>query len=112
MKNNLSVLATDFSEVDKDIEQYMLEREKKENVYIAYGEYILCLKNSLKYETDIIKRNKLEKQIKTLEKEKEKYYVPSILGESRLSKVHEPTKKSQEKSSCKLLKKLKNRFKK
>lgn len=112
--NNLkeSVLTRDLSNVDKDLEQWMLKREKKQTIYIAIEEYILFLKNSLENENRLVERIETEQEIKQLEKEKQKYYVPSILAESCLTKVHEPTKTSLENSSFKLIKKINDRFKK
>ena len=49
MKNlKHSILTTDFSKVDEHQKQWLLEREKKEAIYIAIDEYILCLKDYLK----------------------------------------------------------------
>lgn len=112
MKKNHSILATDFSKVDKDLEQWMQKREKKQKIYIAIEDYILFLKNSLENEDRLVERIEIEQELKQLEKEKQKYYVPSILAGAHLSKVHEPNKKSLENSSFKLIKRISNRFKK
>ena len=112
--NNLkeSVLTRDLSKVDKDIEQWILKREKKEKIYIAIEEYILFLKNSLENEDRLVERIEIEQELKQLEKEKQKYYVPSILSESRLSPIDEITNIKQKESPFKLLKKINNYFKK
>ena len=106
MKNlKHSVLATDLSKVDEHLEQWILEREKKQAIYIAIEEYILCLKNSLKNETDSHKKVEIKQEIKKQEKLKQKYYVPSILS----AKLYESTDIDSKESSFKLLKKIKNK---
>lgn len=112
--NNLkeSVLTRDLNKVDKDLEQWILKREKKETIYIAIEEYILFLKNSLENEDRLVERIEIEQELKQLEKEKQKYYVPSILGEYRLAPLHETTNIEPKESPFKLLKKINNYFKK
>lgn len=81
LDNNRStcVLATDFSEVDRSMKDWEKEREAKGNVYKALSDYIICLKNNLEHEQDSYKKYLIEQEIKKLEKEKKKYYVPSVL---------------------------------
>jgi len=74
-----SVLATDFSEVDRSMKDWKSQREAKANIYKAFADYILCLEDSLKHEEDSYKRYLIEKEIKQLKKEQKKYYVPSVL---------------------------------
>lgn len=76
---NLCVLATDFTIVDIHMEDFEKQREKKENIYYAFSEYIQCLEDSLLHEEDFISRCLLQAEIKKMKKEQQKYYVPSML---------------------------------
>lgn len=65
-------------------DQWMFSKlleNKKRNVYHAYSEYILCLKDSLSYCESAFERYKIESEIKKLEKAKQKFSVPSLLEE-------------------------------
>lgn len=110
---DLGVLATDFSKVNQSMEDWLAQREKKVNIYIAFSEYILCLEDSLEREEDSYKRYLMEQEIKKLKKEQKKYYVPSMLEGARLDLLHEKDRKqSLEKSSYQLVKKVEEKFKK
>ena len=106
--NNQCVLATDFSQVDKDMKQWHVERDKKVSIYRAFSEYIECLEVSLLLETDFYKRKVIEKEIKKLKKQQQKFSVPSILGACKYdsSEKEEKIGKALKKSSFSLVKKL------
>lgn len=108
---NLCVLATDFSVVDIHMEDFEKQREKKENIYYAFSEYIQCLENSLLHEEDFISRCLLQAEIKKMKKEQQKYYVPSILeGVIYNENRDKRSAHSLEKSSFSLVKQIKNKF--
>lgn len=73
------ILATDFSKVNKQMEIWEEKRDKKGDIYQAFGEYIFCLESSLEYEEDSYQKHLIKKEIKKLKKEQKKYYVPSVL---------------------------------
>lgn len=105
--NDDYILATDFNQVDREREEWMESREKLGNIYMAISEYIWYLQDLLTQEDDSYKKFLIEKEIKKLEKERMKYYVPSILEESKfeLATNSVPRKDSLEKSKILLLKK-------
>lgn len=102
-------MATDFSIVDKQMEAYFEQREAKGKVYQALSEYIETLEYALECEDDFYKKHLIQKQIKKFKKVQKEYYVPSILGESKLQSEEDNPKKDLEKSSFKFVKKLKGR---
>lgn len=91
--NDLGVLATDFSIVNKQMKDWEKQRDKKGNIYKAFSEYILCLEDLLENEDDSYKRYLIEQEIKELKKEQKKYYVPSML-EIAVSDVRKDKKES------------------
>ena len=107
-KSNNSILATDFSQVDRNMEQWKLERDKKINIYRAFSDYIECLESSLLLETDSYKQSIIKKEIKKLKKQQQSFSVPSILGMCKFgsSEKEEKVGKALKKSSFSLVKKL------
>jgi len=75
-----SVLGTDFSELRKRNELWLKNREYRENIYSAVGKYIEFLEKLLLEEKNENEKFLIEKRIKKLKKEQEKYYVPCILA--------------------------------
>lgn len=100
------VLATDFSQVDKEMEIWKEKRDAKSTIYIAFRDYIICLENSLEHETDSYKRYLIEKEIKKVKKEQKKYCVPSVLEIDSYDYINSG-EKTVEKSSFSLIKKFK-----
>lgn len=76
------ILATDFSIVDKHMQIWQEERERKNQV----SQYILYLERLLECENDSLKKYLIEKEIKKLKKQQENYRVPSILEMNIYSK--------------------------
>ncbi len=74
-----SILSRDFSGVEKILELWVEEREKKSQFYQAILEYIEFLEGRLADEENLYQRYLLEKEIKQLRKLREQYYVPSVL---------------------------------
>lgn len=105
---DLCVLATDFSIVDIHMEDFEKQREKKENIYHAFSEYILCLENSLEHEHNFVDRCLLQEEIKKMKEEQQKYYVPSILEGAIYNENKDNN--SLEKSSFSLVKQIKANF--
>ena len=80
-KNNQTcILATDLREIRKQNKIRLEERDKKDNIYVAFDDYIEFLNHLLENETDDFRRYTLEDKIKDLKKERDKYYCPSILA--------------------------------
>lgn len=75
-----SVLGTDFSELRKRNELWLKNREYRQNIYSAVGEYIEFLEKLLLEEKDEDEKFSIERRIKKLKKEQEKYYDPCILA--------------------------------
>lgn len=108
---DLCVLATDFSVVNKHMEDFEKQREKKGNIYHAFSEYILCLENSLEHEHNFVDRCLLQEEIKKMKEEQQKYYVPSILEGVIYNEIRDKrSAHSLEKSSFSLVKQIKNKF--
>jgi len=92
-----SILSYDFSKNKEIREQWLKQKEKKHNIYVAISEYIEFLENSIKDKNDSYQIYLIEKEIKKLKKEREKYYVPSILAMAKVkpnSTKHENKPKS------------------
>ena len=108
---DLCVLATDFSAVNKHMENFEKQREKKGNIYHAFSEYILCLEKSLEHEHNFVYRCLLQEEIKKMKEEQQKYYVPSILEGVIYNEIRDKrSAHSLEKSSFSLVKQIKNKF--
>ena len=108
---DLCVLATDFSVVNKHIENFEKQREKKGNIYHAFSEYILCLEKTLDTETNPYKISLIKDEISKLRIEQQKYYVPSILEGVIYNEIRDKrSAHSLEKSSFSLVKQIKNKF--
>lgn len=106
-KRECSVLATDLSKLDKNMELWQEKREKKGNIYQAFSEYILCLENCLEYEENSYKRCLIEEEIKKLKKEREKYNVPSVLSMAKydlFTRDRDGSEATLEKAGPKLIK--------
>ena len=69
-----------LDQTDKWMFSKILEN-KKRNIYHAYSEYILCLKDSLSYCESAVEQYRIESEIKRLEKAQRKFLVPSLLEE-------------------------------
>jgi hypothetical protein len=111
--NGISVLATDFRQVDININDWTKKREKKSNIYHAYSEYIECLKNSLEHVESYAEKIEIEKEIQKLTEEQKQFYVPTILERARLDLFREQVenKHALEGSNYELVKKIENYFK-
>lgn len=110
LSNQDCVLATDFSIVDQHMKDWEDQREKKGNIYKAFSEYIICLENSLEHEDDFYERYLIEQEIKKLKKEKEKYYVPSILEIALYNeRKDEKSTETLQKNSFSLVKRLRKK---
>ncbi len=83
-------------------DQWMVSKvleNKKRNIYHAYSEYILCLKDSLRYCENAFERYRIESEIKKLEKEQRKFLVPSCSEKTEAN----PDSKKRTKSMLKRL---------
>lgn len=104
------ILATDFSKVDKQLEIWEEKRDRKGDIYHAFGEYIFCLESLLEYEQDSYQKSLIKKEIKKLKKEQKKYYVPSVLEVTLYnSESNDDHKDALEKSSFELVKRLRKK---
>lgn len=74
-----SVLETDFSSCQYNLQEWRNQNEKKAKIYQALKDYMECLEDSLEREEDPLKRISIQKQIKKLKKAMKDYYVPSVL---------------------------------
>lgn len=110
-KNQKSILSFDRGAVDKYMNQWHMEREKKGNIYNSYGEYIQFLEDRLESETDSFEIIIIKQEIKKLKKEQKKYYVPSILEGANFSliRARDDSCNSLEKANFSLVKKVKVR---
>ena len=72
--NEYCALTFDHVAVDKYMNQWHMEREKKGNIYNSYGEYIQFLEDRLESETDSFEIIIIKQEIKKLKKEQKKYY--------------------------------------
>lgn len=109
--NEYCALTFDHVAVDKYMNQWHMEREKKGNIYNSYGEYIQFLEDRLESETDSFEIIIIKQEIKKLKKEQKKYYVPSILEGANFSLVRsrDDSCNSLEKANFSLVKKVKVR---
>lgn len=78
--SNKSILSYDFSEQKRKNELWLENREHRGNVYKAFGEYIEFLEKLLLEEKNENEKFLIERRIKKLKKEQEKYYDPCILA--------------------------------
>ena len=113
LKSKECILSFDHRAVDKIMDDWHLEREKKGNIFSSYAEYIEFLEIRLEDEEDDYKKYLIEKEIKKLKKEQKKYYVPSILESANFSLVRsrDDSCNSLEKANFSLVKKVKVRSK-
>ena len=88
---DISILATDFSDLDKEMELWEEKRNKKIEIYRKYAELVKMLEQYLLI-CDTLDQPKIKKEIKKLKKMQSKYHVPSIL-----SMKFEKTKTSEKK---------------
>lgn len=110
--NENNILATDFKQVDRDIKNWEEERNKRGDIYHAFGEYISFLESLLNSEDykDFYERHLIEDRIKKYKKEREKYYVPSVLEVQRFDRIIEDNSRDVEKkSSFSLIKKIRKK---
>ena len=75
-----SILSFDFSEQKRKNELWLENREHRGNVYKAFGEYIEFLEKLLLEEKNENEKFLIERRIKKLKKQQEKYYDPCILA--------------------------------
>lgn len=71
------------------------QRNKKEQIFIAFEEYIQVLKANLKYEQNVHKKYLIEEEIKKNRKVQEKYYVEPLIDislEENNSKTYNKSK--------------------
>ena len=108
MERKGSILATDFSEVDKVQELWLEKRKKKGQIYRSLDEYALFLESMLDSINDDYEKWLIERELKKLRKLQKKYDVPSILELDLYdsTKNEEEKKSSLEKSSHSLVKRL------
>ena len=59
-----SILSFDHSAVDKSMDDWKKEREKKGNIFHSYGEYIQFLEEKLQLENDEFQKYIIQKEIK------------------------------------------------
>lgn len=78
--SNRSILSYDFSEHKRKKELWLVNREHRGNVHKAFGQYIEFLEKLLIEEKDEDEKFLIERRIKKLKKEQEKYYDPCILA--------------------------------
>ena len=95
--NNKSILFFDYREQQKRTEEWIKNREHRGNIYKSFGEYINFLEKLLLEEKDDHEKFLIEKRIKKLKKEQEKYYDPCILA------MKLPGKNYNENKECKSL---------
>lgn len=74
------ILSYDFREQQKRNELWLENRTHRRTIYDSFGEYIEFLEKLLIEEKDEDEKILLEKRIKKLKKEQEKYYDPCILS--------------------------------
>ena len=67
--------------------------QKRNEVYNAIGEYIICLENSLEREQDYYERAEIKKEIHQLKMEQEKYFVPAMLNQNNVAEKNIKIKK-------------------
>ena len=78
-------------------DRWMLQKgleNKKRNIYHAYSEYILFLKESLSYCENDSEKFRIESEIKKLEKAQRQFLVPSLLEERKETSVSSSRAKS------------------
>ena len=66
---------------EKKAELYLEQRNKKEQIYIAFEEYIHILKETINYEENIHKKYLITEEIKKIKRTQEKYYVEPLLSD-------------------------------
>ena len=71
----------------------LLNNKKRNEVYNAIGEYIICLEDSLEREQDYYERAEIKKEIQQLKMEQEKYFVPSMLNQKNVKENNIKIKK-------------------
>lgn len=108
-----SLLAIDFSDVEKEQELWLEYREKKGKVYQDLSEYIDFLETVLVNETDSYKKYVIEKEIKKLNRQLKRYEVPSVLGITRYTSFvfQGESEEKNRKSSFSLVKRMVTRNK-
>ena len=105
-KQGKCALATDYRELELKEALWLEERERTNNLYSAFSEYIKFLEKKLEYETDFSEKYLIEQQIKKIKKEMQQYYTPSVLALTKYN-LEEKEVNKQKKSSFSLLKKRK-----
>lgn len=78
-RKDISILATDFSDLDKEMESWEENRNRKIEIYRKYAELIEMLEQYLLI-CDTLDQPKIKKEIKKLKKMQSKYCVSSILS--------------------------------
>jgi len=106
-QKDFGVLATDFSKLNQEMQDWENARNAKINLYRAFSEYILCLEKQLEHEKDFVRIVEIETEIKILKREQKKYEVKSILELAVYKRQDDEKKKTLEKSSFSLVKKFK-----
>lgn len=90
-KNNI-FMTTDFSEQKKRNETWLENRTYRKNIYDSIGDYIRYLELLLLDENNQEQKYLIEKRIKKLKREQEKYYDPCILSMKLLGKNYNEEK--------------------
>lgn len=80
IKKETPLLARDFHQVDKIMENLEEIKSKKIKIYQAITDYIICLEDTLESTTDKSEEVQLRREIEALKRERKKFYVPSLLS--------------------------------
>ena len=91
-KTFLDVASEKYTAVKKILD-YSEVNQKRNEVYNAIGEYIICLENSLEREQDYYERAEIKKEIQQLKMEQEKYFVPAMLNQNNVAEKNIKIKK-------------------
>ena len=105
--NNKSILCYDFREQQKRNEIWIENRKHRRSIYNSFEEYIEFLEKLLLEEKDEYQKSLIEKRIKKLKKEQEKYYDPCILAMKLPGKNYDTEEEPEEKKT--LIKRLFNK---
>lgn len=101
-KNNI-FMTTDFSGQKQRNETWLENRTYRKNIYDSIGDYIRYLELLPLDEKNVEQKYLIEKQIKKLKREQEKYYDPCILA------MKLPGKNYNEEKGKSLIKRIFNR---